>query len=424
MTHDKARIWFVTDIHGSNKCFEKFLNLVNHSNKPNVLVIGGDITGKHIVPIVQDRNSNLFVPIRGERAKFPSAEIANIKKRFSDVGYYPYECTEQQYDNLKSESVFRTVFDHLVKQRMSEWVAQADRKLPPPDICRVLINAGNDDPLYIDEILDRSKRLTRPEGKVVDLPCGLQMLSTGYSNTTPWHCPRDVDDNDLARRIKSMASQVTSNDFRKVIFNFHCPPFGTALDVADKIDPITFQKLASLKGAAKEHVGSKAVRDSIEKLQPTLSLHGHIHEVRAKERLGNTLCINPGTDFRNGNLQAFFAVINASGEIEFEILTEEREIETDDTPLIEGILRQIPFVGPFINRQLDTKGARDRHSELLKKIDEIKKALNRTTPISGPPSVSGDTDSAAASMEAATTPESTRKNTETLEQKNADSGGR
>ena len=62
MKHDKARIWFFTDIHGSNRCFQKFLNLVNHSNKPNVLIVGGDITGKQIVPIVEDSNSNIFVP--------------------------------------------------------------------------------------------------------------------------------------------------------------------------------------------------------------------------------------------------------------------------------------------------------------------------------------------------------------------------
>jgi Icc-related predicted phosphoesterase len=57
--------------------------------------------------------------------------------------------------------------------------------------------------------------------------------------------------------------------------------------------------------------GSTAVRDAIERHQPALSLHGHIHEARGSTRLGRTLCINPGSSYEQGQLLG--AVIDLDG---------------------------------------------------------------------------------------------------------------
>ncbi len=66
---------------------------------------------------------------------------------------------------------------------------------------------------------------------------------------------------------------------------FHVPPFNTKLDM--------------LYDAS--HVGSKAVREFIEKFQPLLTLHGHIHESprmsgQFNEMIGRTMSINPGSE--------------------------------------------------------------------------------------------------------------------------------
>jgi len=49
-------------------------------------------------------------------------------------------------------------------------------------------------------------------------------------------------------------------------------------------------------------VGSTAVRQAIEEYQPLVSLHGHIHESPAANRIGRTLCINPGSDYHTGRI--------------------------------------------------------------------------------------------------------------------------
>jgi hypothetical protein len=42
------------------------------------------------------------------------------------------------------------------------------------------------------------------------------------------------------------------------------------------------------------------VRKAIEKFQPLLGLHGHIHESRSAEKIGRTLCVNPGSEYGEG----------------------------------------------------------------------------------------------------------------------------
>ncbi|MEM2517675.1 MAG: phosphoesterase, partial [Candidatus Bathyarchaeia archaeon] len=83
------------------------------------------------------------------------------------------------------------------------------------------------------------------------------------------------------------------------IFNLHCPPINTLLDIAPKLDK-------DLKVSLRETIaaGSAAVRKAIEKYQPLLGLHGHIHESRGIEKIGRTLCINPGSEYTEGILRA------------------------------------------------------------------------------------------------------------------------
>src|SRR6202165_5417107 len=45
------RAFFVTDIHASDRCFRKFLNAARFYDC-KVLIMGGDMTGKMLVPIV------------------------------------------------------------------------------------------------------------------------------------------------------------------------------------------------------------------------------------------------------------------------------------------------------------------------------------------------------------------------------------
>jgi Icc-related predicted phosphoesterase len=83
---------------------------------------------------------------------------------------------------------------------------------------------------------------------------------------------------------------------RRTIVNFHCPPYGTGLDTAAELDE-TLKPVIRGTTPSMVPVGSRAVRDAIAKYQPTVALHGHIHESRAAQKIGSSLCLNPGSDY-------------------------------------------------------------------------------------------------------------------------------
>ena len=61
----------------------------------------------------------------------------------------------------------------------------------------------------IDEILDRPEYApVNADGKVIDLPGGLQLLACGWSNHTPWQTPREETEDELYVRLDALAQQV------------------------------------------------------------------------------------------------------------------------------------------------------------------------------------------------------------------------
>jgi len=61
--------------------------------------------------------------------------------------------------------------------------------------------------------------------------------------------------------------------------------------------------------------GSKSVRRAIEKYQPLLGLHGHIHESQSVAKIGKTTCINPGSEYGEGVLRGCIVILG-DGKIE------------------------------------------------------------------------------------------------------------
>jgi len=331
MDNSSVRLWFVSDIHASNACFRKFINFSDNTNKPNVLIIGGDITGKYVVPIVDRGAGTYSIEQSGAPAGISSGEVGEIKKQLEDSGCYVYECDVAQYAQFKSSPSSRQeIFDGLAKQRLREWIAFADTRLAGREDCQIIINAGNDDPLYVDEILDSSKMMKRAEGEVLDLPAGMKLVSTGYSNMSPWKCPRDEEEAVLKERISQMTKSLRAADARRTIFNLHCPPKNTLLDLAPALEEGSLRKIMGPKGPVMSHVGSTAVREVIEAFQPVASLHGHIHTGTGIDHIDRTTCFNPGSDYSAGTLQGVFVIFNSDGELVFHHFTNEREAAKKD----------------------------------------------------------------------------------------------
>jgi Icc-related predicted phosphoesterase len=147
--------------------------------------------------------------------------------------------------------------------------------------------------------------VTFAEGKVLDLG-GFSMVSMGWTNPTPWDTFREAPEDELAEKIEAVAQHVP--DMGRTIFNFHAPPYGTGLDEAPALDE-TLRPTHG--GAVMKPVGSMAVRDAINKHQPLLSVHGHIHESRGMKKMGRTLALNPGSVYGDGVLQGAVIELDA-----------------------------------------------------------------------------------------------------------------
>jgi uncharacterized protein len=300
------RVYFATDIHGSETCWRKFLNSGKHY-EANVMVLGGDMTGKALVPIVQDGKDHWHATLLENRREFESEdEVEEFENSVMRRGYYPFRTDPDQMSELSaSEELRNELFHKEMLGTVERWMRMADEKLDGTGI-DCFVSPGNDDQFEVDEIISGAKRVRLAEGQVVEFG-DFQMVSTGWSNRTPWDTYREEDEDDLAERLRKMTSQVTTPP-EKTIYNFHCPPYGTGLDDAPEIDENMRPKHG---GRSLVPVGSKAVREAIEEGQPTLSLHGHIHEAKGNTRIGNTLCINPGSSYEQGQLLG--AVVNLDG---------------------------------------------------------------------------------------------------------------
>jgi hypothetical protein len=297
-----TRIFFASDIHGSTLCFRRFLG-AGDRYAADVLILGGDVTGKGLVPVRQMPDGTWRADFMGDETRLRrEADIVEFEERLECVGRYSFRCSSQQWEELRGDKTqLEAIFTREAERRMREWVGIADAELAGKRQ-RVYFSAGNDDVFSIDPIIDESAQMSRPEGRVVWLNGAIPMISTGFANLTPFGCPRDVSEEMLTQRIERMASQL--KDFSSCIFNLHCPPFGTALDQAWLLSS-DLRPQVGVSGRERASVGSTAVRDAIARYQPLLGLHGHIHESRGVSQIGRTLCLNPGSEYEEGVLLGY-----------------------------------------------------------------------------------------------------------------------
>jgi len=253
------------------------------------------MTGKAIVPIVSE-NGHFTVALGGEQQTVPAEQVAEVEANIRRRGYYPLQMTVERLRELDGDAQKRAeCFQQVMLEGVERWMGMAAEKLRGTGV-RCFVCPGNDDEMEVDEVVRRSELVELGEGRMVDIE-GFSMISTGWSNPTPWKTHREDSEEELGQRIEKMAAQVS--DRSRAIFNLHCPPYNSGLDEAPAID-------ADLRllhgGRALRPVGSTAVRAAIEKHQPLLSLHGHIHESKGAIKIGKTLSINPGSAYEEGML--------------------------------------------------------------------------------------------------------------------------
>ncbi len=297
------KIFFATDLPGSETCWKKFLNAAKFYGA-DVLICGGDMTGKAIVPVVSE-DGHFSVALGGEQQTVPAEQVGEVEATIRRKGYYPLRMSVERLRELDADADKRAeCFQEVMLDGVERWMGMASEKLRGSGV-RCFVCPGNDDEMEVDEVVRRSDYVELGEGRMIDVD-GFSMISTGWSNPTPWKTHREDSEEQLAERIEAMASQIP--DASRAIFNLHCPPYKSGLDEAPAID-------ADLKllhgGRALRPVGSTAVRQAIEKHQPLLSLHGHIHESKGAIKIGKTLAINPGSAYEEGMLMGAIIQLDA-----------------------------------------------------------------------------------------------------------------
>lgn len=309
--NSEVKIFFASDLHGSNVCFKKFVNSAQFYNV-DVLVLGGDLTGKAVIPVAEQADGSFLACQHGEELALNGKdELDEFVKKQGNIGFYPAVMSEAEYQRLREDPEAQAaLFKDLVLKRVREWAQFAAEKLKGTEIPLVAL-PGNDDFHEIDEILTQAPHFDFHEMQVCDFKGGYQMLYCGGSTPTPWDTEREYSEAEFASRFAQLIPQVA--DMSRCIFNVHVPPFGTALDACPKLDK-NLQVVYEMGLPAQIHAGCQTLSDIIKEHQPLLGLHGHIHEGRAKINIGKTICINPGSVYPEGILQGALITLR-QGEV-------------------------------------------------------------------------------------------------------------
>jgi uncharacterized protein len=302
----EAKIFFATDIHGSEVCLRKFVNAGKFYGV-DAIVMGGDLTGKMIVPIVEEADTTYSAQLFGRKRVVDSDGLPALNKLIADAGFYAYPMTPDEMRSLRDNpTAVDELFRKLMNHTMSRWIDLAEDRLSGTGI-QCIFAPGNDDPFFIDDLLSSSEVVVNPEERVIKVPGGFSMISVGYSNRTPWASPRELDEDDLRAKIDLEVAKLA--DPHMAIFNLHVPPKNTPIDQAVQLDA-EFRPVVKGGSPVIGGVGSTAVRDAITYYQPMLTLHGHIHESRGEARIGRTLALNPGSEYSEGVLRGAIVTLS------------------------------------------------------------------------------------------------------------------
>jgi Icc-related predicted phosphoesterase len=303
------RIFFATDVHGSDRCFRKFLAAAT-VYEANILLLGGDVAGKGLVPIHTTELDSLCAEVHGVPVTVAGEDEHRLRDEINRGGFYGVRMDDAEMARMREDAMYvDEVFRREITAQIQRWCNLAEERLPSDVRC--IITPGNDDPSEVDVVLDAAPRIECPERRLCDLGPVL-LASLGDVTPTPWNTEREYSEEELDSRISEMLDAVPPG--RRAAVNFHCPPYGSGLDVAPELDENLKQVIRGGRPSVMP-VGSKAVREAIKRYQPVVGLHGHIHESHGAQKIGGTLCLNPGSDYSSDVLRGALVDLADNGDL-------------------------------------------------------------------------------------------------------------
>jgi len=312
-----TRLFFATDLHGSERTYRKFIN-AGKFYEANVIVMGGDIQGKLLIPIIKESNGHHRATLQGRVEHMASQdELTALIGRLDTLGFYNKIMDEEEFRAISADpKAVDKLFHEKARQKLSDWVDLAEERLNGTGI-KCFVTGGNDDEWDVLSAIKRegAQSLIACENEMVMVDDDHSMISIGISTPTPWNTPREVSEEELGKMIEEMVAKVP--DMNKAIFNFHDPPKDSTLDTCPMLDWTKDPPEQIVQGGqpVMHGAGSLSVRAAIEKYKPMLGLHGHIHESQSVAKIGRTTCINPGSEYGEGILRG--CLVNfVDGEIQ------------------------------------------------------------------------------------------------------------
>ena len=242
------------------------------------------------------------MPTVSTRSPAPSSSRASTGRSSSATSSRPWN-----RDPIAKHGLFH----ELASARLAEWIELAEDRLAGTGV-RLYLTGGNDDEPAVLETLDRhdGEHVVASEGRLVDLDGEHTMITVGLSTPTPWDTPREASEEEIARVIEAAAGAVP--DLDRCVFNLHCPPKDTPIDTCLKLEirPGELPRpIREARPVRHDWRGSRAVREAIERYQPLVGLHGHIHESGGRFRIGRTQTFNPGSEYVQGVLQGVIVTL-------------------------------------------------------------------------------------------------------------------
>jgi hypothetical protein len=313
---EPTRLFYACDIHGSEPTYRKFLNAAKFY-EVDALIFGGDLMGKLLIPLVRDAGGKWRARLQGQDHHLTSdAHLAEFKRTLQTLGFYWQEMDPEEYGTyVGNQERIDDLFDVLAKERLAEWIALAEERLEGTHV-KVFLCGGNDDTEEVLSALDEvvGERVVNAENRAVPLDDEHLIVTVGYSTPTPWETPRERTDPEIADVIEKLLAEVP--DPSRAVFNFHCPPLDSSLDTCLKLDASVWPPTPVIDRGQPVYygAGSRSVGDALERYQPTVGLHGHIHESRGATRYGRTPAFNPGSEYGEGVLRGLIVGIRG-GEV-------------------------------------------------------------------------------------------------------------
>lgn len=297
-------IFYVADLHGSEPVLNKTINSAKFYGV-DTIVIGGDITGKLLIPIVDIGGGRYSLELYGVPTTIDASQLEETKKKIRGTGSYWTMVSRSEYDALATNpaEVKRHFLDKML-EHLEAVYRKAEERLKPTG-GKMYVLPGNDDYVEVADFL-RSRSsdvVVNFEQQVVELG-DYQLAGYGKSNPTPWHTPRETSDETVGRELRQV---IATADPARTILVAHAPPADTTIDKAPKL---TADMKPVTGGGHMEmvSVGSAEVRKVIAEFEPVAALHGHIHESPGVDTVvgqhrKKVPVMNPGSQYSSGVLQ-------------------------------------------------------------------------------------------------------------------------